>query len=217
MKRIETFMAMKKHRVVAVIRAPGSKIAVDLALALAEGGVRFVEVALTTPGAFEAVEDLARRARDRDLWVGAGTVLDAEAAARCIQCGADFVVSPHLCRRTVELCNRHRVAVVPGAATASEVVACLELGVEVVKIFPAGQLGPEWIKALRGPLPQANLMPTGGIDASNAAAFLGAGAFALGVGGELTREAVKRSNPRLAEAAARTLISAVERFGGNEP
>lgn len=205
---------MKEHKVVAVIRAPQPKAAVDLALAVAEGGIRFLEVAMTTPNALEAVEDLARRAEDRDLWVGAGTVLDSETAARCIECGADFVVSPHLCRRTVELCNRHRTAVIPGAATASEVIACLEAGAEVVKIFPAGQLGPEWIKALRGPLPHANLMPTGGIDASNAAAFLGAGAFALGVGGELTREAVKRSNPRLAESAARTLVSAVERFGG---
>lgn len=214
MKRIETLQAMKEHKVVAVIRAPRPKMAVDLALAVAEGGIRFLEVAMTTPNALEAIEDLARRAEDRDLWIGAGTVLDSETAARVVQCGADFVVSPHLCRRTVELCNRHRTAVIPGAATASEVIACLEAGAEVVKIFPAGQLGPEWIKALRGPLPHANLLPTGGIDASNAAAFLGAGAFALGVGGELTRDAVKRSNPRLAEAAARTLVSAVERFGG---
>lgn len=215
MRRLETLTAMLQKKIVAVIRADGPSMAVDLALAAAEGGIRFLEVAMTTPGGASAIEDLARRATGRDLFVGAGTVLDPETALMCIRSGARFIVGPHLCRRTLELCNRYRVPLIPGASTASEVTACLEAGSDIIKIFPAGLLGPGWIKALKGPLPQANLMPTGGVDATNAAAFLGAGASVLGTGGSLTAEAIRRSNPRLVEAAARTLVAAVNQFGGS--
>lgn len=199
-------------KLVAVIRATGPDEAAVLGRAVARGGIRCVEVTLTTPQGHLAVERLRATAAEQSLLVGVGTVLDRPAAERAIQSGAQFVVSPHLQTEVATVCQRAGVAYFPGAVTPGEVMACRQNGAPIVKIFPAGQLGPGWIRALRGPFPDVLFMPTGGVGAHNANAFIQAGACALGVGGALTRRARKQKDPALAEKAAADLVAVV----GNE-
>ena len=132
------------------------------------------------------IEDLADRLKDKDILLGAGTVLDAETARMAILSGAGYIVSPALDIDTIKLCNRYQVPCMPGAMTVREAIMAMEAGAGIIKIFPGSVFGPEIIKAIKGPLPQASLMPTGGVSLSNAAEWLKAGSIALGVGGSLT-------------------------------
>ena len=170
---------------VAVIRAENAKQAAHIAEACAEGGLVALEITYTVPGATAVIEHLAKEFAGRIL-LGAGTVLDPETARIAILAGAHFVVSPALNRETARLCNRYQVAHIPGAGTIAEVVAAMESGAEIVKAFPGEILGPAFVKAVKGPLPQAALMPTGGVTLENAAEWIKAGAVAVGVGGHLT-------------------------------
>jgi len=171
--------------IVAVIRAPRGEILADVAEALLGGGVQVMEVTFTVPQALRVLEQVADRLGDRIL-LGAGTVLDAETARAAILAGAEFIVSPSTNFDVIRLCRRYDKAVMPGALTPTEVVAAWEAGADIVKVFPADALGgPKYLKALKAPLPQINLMPTGGVDLSTAADFVRAGACALGIGGSL--------------------------------
>ncbi|MGA2419563.1 MAG: bifunctional 2-keto-4-hydroxyglutarate aldolase/2-keto-3-deoxy-6-phosphogluconate aldolase [Candidatus Acidiferrum sp.] len=170
---------------VAVIRAENAKQAAHIAEACAAGGIVALEITYTVPGATAVIEHLAKEFAGRIL-LGAGTVLDPETARIAILAGAHFVVSPALNAETARLCNRYQVAHIPGAGTTAEVVAAMECGAEIVKAFPGEILGPAFVKAMKGPLPQAALMPTGGVTLENAGEWIKAGAVALGVGGHLT-------------------------------
>jgi 2-dehydro-3-deoxyphosphogluconate aldolase / (4S)-4-hydroxy-2-oxoglutarate aldolase len=170
---------------VAVIRAESAKQAAQIAEACAAGGIMALEITYTVPGATAVIEHLAKEFAGRIL-LGAGTVLDSETARIAILAGAHFVVSPALNTETARLCNRYQVAHIPGAGTIAEVVAAMECGAEIVKAFPGEILGPAFVKAVKGPLPQAALMPTGGVTLENAVEWIKAGAVALGVGGHLT-------------------------------
>ena len=170
---------------VAVIRAESAKQAGQIAEACAAGGIVALEITYTVPGATAVIEHLAKEFAGRIL-LGAGTVLDSETARIAILAGAHFVVSPALNTETARLCNRYQVAHIPGAGTIAEVVAAMECGAEIVKAFPGEILGPAFVKAVKGPLPQAALMPTGGVTLENAVEWIKAGAVALGVGGHLT-------------------------------
>jgi 2-dehydro-3-deoxyphosphogluconate aldolase/(4S)-4-hydroxy-2-oxoglutarate aldolase len=172
---------------VAVIRAATAEQAALLADACVKGGIRALEVTYTVPNATEAIAQLARRYSASDVAVGAGTVLDPETARAAILAGARFVVSPGSDADTARLCRRYQVAYLPGAGTANEIIRALEDGADIVKVFPGEVLGPAFVKAVRGPLPHAPLMPTGGVSADNAEQWIRAGCVALGVGGELTR------------------------------
>ncbi len=170
--------------IIAVVRAPDPAGLVDVVQALADGGVTVAEVTFTIPNALDVIREVSRQLGNRVL-LGAGTVLDAETARAAILAGADFVVSPTLNLDVIRLCRRYDKLVMPGAFTPTEILTAWEAGADVVKVFPADIVGPAFFKAVRGPLPQIKLMPTGGVDLNTASEFLKAGAVCLGVGSQL--------------------------------
>lgn len=184
MRKEEVLSTLKQIGLVPVLRAASVEKALALATAIAEGGVTVLEITMTVPGAIEVMKRLAK---DRpDILIGAGTVLDQETARMCILEGAKFVVSPALNLGTIEICHRYSIAVLPGALTPTEVVTAWQAGADVVKVFPASAMGgAKYLTALKGPLPQVELIPTGGVSLVTAREFLEAGAFALGVGSDL--------------------------------
>ena len=171
--------------IVPVIRASSSREALMAAEAVAEGGIPIVEITMTVPGAVEVIRELAKSSGSKIL-IGAGTVLDAEAARRCRDAGAQFLVSPALNVETIEFATKEDLLIMAGALTPTEIVKAWKAGADFVKVFPCGQVGgAKYIKAIKGPLPQIPLVPTGGVNLNTAAEFLEAGAEALGVGSEL--------------------------------
>ncbi|MDR5729392.1 MAG: bifunctional 4-hydroxy-2-oxoglutarate aldolase/2-dehydro-3-deoxy-phosphogluconate aldolase, partial [Terriglobia bacterium] len=176
---------MRELGLIPVLRATSAEEAMTLADAILAGGIDILEVTMTVPGAIRVIEQLADHHGDK-LLLGAGTVLDAETARNCLLAGAQFIVSPALDLRTIELCRRYSVPIMPGALTPTEILTAWQAGADVVKVFPCSALGgAKYLKALQGPLPQIQLIPTGGVSLSTAEEFLAAGAFALGVGGDL--------------------------------
>jgi 2-dehydro-3-deoxyphosphogluconate aldolase/(4S)-4-hydroxy-2-oxoglutarate aldolase len=171
---------------VAVVRAESSEQAARIVDACVQGGVATIEITFTVPGASNVIADLSRRFTLDQIAVGAGTVLDPETARTAILSGAQFIVSPCLNSETARLCNRYQIPYMPGAGSVKEVVEAMEYGADIVKIFPGETLGPAFVKAVRGPLPQASLMPTGGVALENVAEWIEAGCVAVGVGGNLT-------------------------------
>jgi 2-dehydro-3-deoxyphosphogluconate aldolase / (4S)-4-hydroxy-2-oxoglutarate aldolase len=170
--------------IVAVVRFSDPGPLVNVVKALADGGVTVAEVTLTVPNALDVIREAKRQLGDRVL-LGAGTVLDPETARAALLAGAEFLVAPNLNLDVIKVCRRYDKLVMPGAFTPTEVVSAWEAGADVVKVFPADVVGPAFFKALRGPLPQVKLMPTGGVDLATAGEFLKAGAVCLGVGGQL--------------------------------
>src|SRR5947199_10391437 len=170
--------------IVAVVRSPDSQQLVEAARALADGGVTVVEITMTVPDALDVVRQVRRSLGDRVL-LGAGTILDPETARAALLAGAEYLVAPTLNLDVIRLCQRYDKLVMPEAFTPTEVLAAWEAGADIVKVFPADVVGPAFFKAMRGPLPQIRLMPTGGVDLNTAGDFLQAGACWLGVGGQL--------------------------------
>lgn len=171
---------------VAVVRAGSGDQALRIADALLEGGCSAIELTFTVPRAHRVIEALAERYKPSELILGAGTVLDPETARIAILSGATYIVSPSLNPDTARLCHRYQIPFMPGASTVREVIEGLEAGADIIKLFPGEALGPAMLKAIRGPLPQAPLMPTGGVDVDNVAAWIRAGAVAVGAGSSLT-------------------------------
>jgi 2-dehydro-3-deoxyphosphogluconate aldolase/(4S)-4-hydroxy-2-oxoglutarate aldolase len=170
--------------IVAVVRSPDSEQLVEACAALADGGVSVVEITMTVPGALQVLGRVRAALGDRVL-LGAGTILDPETARAALLAGAEYVVAPALNLDVIRVCKRYGKLVMPGAFTPTEILTAWEAGADVVKVFPADVLGPAFFKAVRAPLPQVRLMPTGGVDLKTAADFLRAGACCLGVGGQL--------------------------------
>src|SRR5919201_596052 len=168
--------------IVAVVRSPDSQQLVEVARALADGGVTVVEITMSVPNALDVLRQVRETLGER-LLLGAGTVLDPQTARAVLLAGAEYVVAPTLNRGVIRLCRRYDKVVIPGAFTPTEILAAWEAGADIVKVFPAEVLGPAYFKALRGPLPQVRIMPTGGVDLTTAAEFLKAGACCLGIGG----------------------------------
>jgi 2-dehydro-3-deoxyphosphogluconate aldolase/(4S)-4-hydroxy-2-oxoglutarate aldolase len=197
MKKIKLVQQIVNEGVVAVLRGETPEEVVAMAEQAIAGGIKVIEVTMTVPFALRAIEELAKRysstAQDAAKYaiIGVGTALDPETARAAILSGAEFVVGPSLNPATVALCNRYRVPVMPGCMTIQEIQTALELGVDIVKLFPGNLYSPAMIKAIKGPLPQANIMPTGGVSLSNLAEWIQAGAVAVGIGSDLTSEAVK--------------------------
>lgn len=198
-----------------VLRASSLDEAFALAAAIEEGGVTVLEVTMTVPGAVEVIRRLMAEAGDR-LLIGAGTVLDAEQARECLGVGAQFIVSPALNLKTIEHCNREGVAVLPGALTPTEILTAWQAGADVVKVFPASAVGgAKYLKAIKAPLPQIELVPTGGVSLATAQEFLEAGAFALGVGGELMDAgAIRAGKPEVVTENARRYLAIVKQVRG---
>ncbi len=179
--------------IVPVVRASSPQQALQAAEAVCAGGIPIVEVTMTVPGAIEVIAQLVKTA-GKDLLVGAGTVLDPDTAQRCLDAGAEFLVSPGFDLETVKLARARKVLVIPGALTPTEVVTAWKAGSDLVKIFPCGAVGgAKYIKALKGPLPDVPMVPTGGVNLDTAADFILAGAEALGIGGELVSASALKS------------------------
>ncbi|MCS7237320.1 MAG: bifunctional 4-hydroxy-2-oxoglutarate aldolase/2-dehydro-3-deoxy-phosphogluconate aldolase [Thermoguttaceae bacterium] len=170
--------------IVAVVRSPEGSVLVDVAQALFEGGVEVVEITFTVPAAHRVLEAVRSALGDKIL-LGAGTVLDPETARVALLSGAEFIVAPTLNLKVIELCKRYGKPVIPGAYTPTEILTAWEAGADIVKVFPADVGGPTYLRAIRAPLPQVRLLPTGGVNLQTAADFLRAGACALGVGASL--------------------------------
>jgi 2-dehydro-3-deoxyphosphogluconate aldolase/(4S)-4-hydroxy-2-oxoglutarate aldolase len=212
MTKSEVLAKIRQIGLMPVIRAESEEQAMALADAIADGGVTCLEVTMTVPGAERVIARLA--SERRHILVGAGTVLDAATAERCIGEGAQFVVSPAFDAATVALCRKMDVAALPGALTPTEVVAAWRGGADVVKIFPAGAMGgAKYIRSLKAPLPQIEMIPTGGISLNTAHEFLAAGAFALGVGADLVDiAAIKAGKPEAITAHAARYLDVVRAF-----
>ncbi len=196
--------------IIPVVRASSPREALLAAEAVCAGGIPIVEVTMTVPDAINVIAQLTRSARP-DVLVGAGTVLDAETARRCLDAGAEFLVSPGFDMPTVKLAQEKGILVIPGALTPTEIIAAWKAGGDLIKVFPCGTLGgPKYIKALKGPLPQVPMIPTGGVSLDNAADFILAGAEALGVGGEfLSASALKAGRTNEITEAARRFVAVV--------
>lgn len=167
-----------------IVRTHGRESAVETAGALIEAGFSVLEVSMTTPGALDALRELT--AGHPGALIGAGTVLDGLSARMAVDAGASFIVSPNLSEEVIITGSRYGLPVIPGVATPSEAVRAMEMGADVVKAFPGSVLGTEFIRALKGPIPRARVIPVGGVDASNLAEWIKAGAYALGLGRGLT-------------------------------
>jgi 2-dehydro-3-deoxyphosphogluconate aldolase/(4S)-4-hydroxy-2-oxoglutarate aldolase len=198
--------------IVPVVRASSSAEARTAAEAVCKGGIPIVEITMTVPGAVEVIRELAKSFSPNELLVGAGTVLNPEQAQRCLDAGAQFLVSPGFNAKTVALAIAERRLIMAGALTPTEVIVAWEAGSDFVKVFPAGNVGgPKYIKALKGPLPDVPLIPTGGVNLQTAAEFLEAGAAALGIGGELVHPGhLKSGNTEAIVDAARTFVAIVK-------
>ncbi len=197
--------------IVPVVRASSAAEALLAAAAVCEGGIPIVEITMTVPGAVEVIRELRKSAVSGSL-IGAGTVLDVETARRCVDAGAEFLVSPGLNLPTVEFAAREGRLMLAGALTPTEVLTAWNAGSDFVKIFPCGQVGgAKYIKALKGPFPQISLVPTGGVNLNTAAEFIEAGAAALGIGGELVQgEALKSRRLEVIVENARRFLAIVK-------
>lgn len=187
MDKVETLNIIRETGVIAIMRAQSSGQLIAAADAIKMGGVRAIEVTMTTPGALEVIAE-AKERYGTDVIFGAGTVLDPETGRAAIQAGADFVVAPTLNLDLVALCNRYSVPVAPGCYSPSEVLAGWEAGADFVKLFPASVGGPGLVKAILAPLPQVRIIPVGGVNLDTAADFVRNGAAALGVGSSLVSQ-----------------------------
>lgn len=182
--RDQTVGRLCRSGVVAVVRAKSSGQLVDVARAIAAGGVDCIEITMTTPNALAVIADVRKQLGDTVL-TGVGSVLDAETARAAILAGAEFVVSPIFNPAILEMAHRYGLPCVPGAFTPTEILNATAAGADMVKVFPAGQLGPGFFKDILGPMPHLKLTPTGGVDLDTAASFIKAGAKTLGVGSAL--------------------------------
>ena len=218
MSKHDVLAQIREVGLVPVIRAESPEVAGQAIEAIRAGGVPILEITMTVPGAIRLIEDVAGR-YGRDTVVGAGTVLDPETARACILAGARFVVSPSLNPETIACCRRYGVAVLPGALTPTEVVAAWQAGADMVKVFPAGAVGgASYIKALKAPLPQVDLVPTGGVSLKTAADFIKAGATALGVGADLVdTRALREGRGAEITQRARELVEIVKTARGSGP
>jgi len=195
--------------VVAVIRADSSAQLMDVARALEAGGVTAMEITMTTPNAIETIQTVTRELGDRVL-MGVGTVLDTETCRAALLAGAQFVVTPVMRPEVIALCNRYSKPIICGAYTPTEALTAHESGADFIKIFPADGLGPSYIRALRAPLPQLEIIPTGGVSVETAGDFIRAGCAAVAAGGSLvSKEVLKSGDWAALTATARAMVAAV--------
>lgn len=210
MEKVWVLKRVEEVGIVPVVRASSADEAVAVADVIREGGIPILEITMTVPGAISVIAELSKRYGDEVL-VGAGTVLDPETARSCIAAGAQFIVSPALNVQTIELCKQLRIAVFPGALTPTEVVTAWDAGADAVKVFPCSAMGgASYLRALKAPLPEVKLVPTGGVSLTTAKDFIAAGAWAIGVGADLVNtKAIRAGQGESVVAAARSYVAAV--------
>jgi 2-dehydro-3-deoxyphosphogluconate aldolase/(4S)-4-hydroxy-2-oxoglutarate aldolase len=212
MQKSEVLQRIREIGVVPVVRASSADEAFAVAEAIKAGGVPILEITMTVPGAIDVIAGLSAR-YGSEVLVGGGTVLDPETARAAILAGASFIVSPSLNSATIELCRRYSIAVCPGALTPTEVVTAWQAGADVVKVFPCGAMGgAKYLKSLKAPFPQIEMIPTGGVSLETAADFIKAGAVALGVGADLVdTKAIRNGEPEKVTKAAATYVEIVKK------
>ena len=210
MNKASVIQQIRETGLIPVVRATSADEATRAIEAIRKGGISVLEITMTVPGAIRVIEQLSQKLGDEAV-VGAGTVLDVETARACMLAGAQFIVSPSLDLATIACCLRYGVAVMPGALTPTEVVQAWSAGADFVKVFPAGALGgASYIKSLKAPLPQIELVPTGGVSLKTAADFIKAGASALGVGADLVDvKALREGNDEVITERARQYVQIV--------
>ncbi len=197
--------------VVAVVRVGSAREALEVCPAIARGGVKPVEVTMTVPNAIDVIKEFKSTVKDEVL-VGAGTVLDPETARAAILAGVDYIVTPTLNLKVIEMCHRYGIVVIPGAFTPTEILTAWEAGADIVKVFPAGVAGPQYLKDIKGPLPQVRLLPTGGVTLENTPDFIKAGAVAVAVGTALVdKKLVAEKKFDLITERARQFVEAVRK------
>ena len=217
MKKEEVLRRITDCGLVAVVRAASGEEAKRITEACIAGGVAGIEITFTVPRAHKVVEELAKTYGQGEVVLGVGSVLDPETARVAILSGAEYVVTPCLHAETIRLCNRYRVPVMPGVSTLKDVVSALELGADIIKVFPGELFGPKIIKAFHGPVPQAQLMPTGGVSVDNVGEWIRAGAVAVGAGGSLTGSAKDGDYAGITETAKKFLAAIQEARQGLLP
>jgi 2-dehydro-3-deoxyphosphogluconate aldolase/(4S)-4-hydroxy-2-oxoglutarate aldolase len=212
MDRNKTLAAIMDIGIVPVVRTATAEAAIRAIEAIYRGGIRSAEITMTVPGAIRALEKVADQFGDK-ITLGAGTVLDPETARACMLAGAEFFVTPALNLATIEIAKRYSKPIMPGALTPTEVLAAWQGGADVVMVFPAGNMGgPKYIKALKGPFPQIEMIPTGGVNLETAPEFLKAGACAVAVGGELIdAKTIKEGRYEVFEERARQYLAVVQK------
>ncbi|CAM4506043.1 2-dehydro-3-deoxyphosphogluconate aldolase/(4S)-4-hydroxy-2-oxoglutarate aldolase [Paenibacillus endophyticus] len=215
MKKLRVLQQLTEAGVVAVLRADSPEEVVEMSRRAIKGGIKAIEITMTVPFALRAIEQLSKEyssdvspEADNFAIIGVGTVLDPETARAAILAGAEYVVSPALNPDTIKLCNRYAIPILPGTMTIHEIQTALELGVDIVKLFPGNLYSPSVIPSIKGPLPQANVMPTGGVSLDNLKDWVKAGAVAVGIGSDLTKDAVKTGDFSLIEQKAAAYIAA---------
>ncbi|KUO75911.1 MAG: ketohydroxyglutarate aldolase [Clostridia bacterium BRH_c25] len=201
MEKYDVYKKIESSGLVAVIRARNQQEALKITEASLNGGVGAIEITFTVPNAHEVISKLASEFAGANILIGAGTVLDSETARIAILSGASFIVSPCLNISTIKLCNRYAIPYIPGAMTVKEALEAMELGADIIKVFPGEISGPKIIKAFKGPLPYGKFMPTGGVNLDNVAEWIAAGAVAVGVGGSLTKSASTGNYSAITEIA----------------
>ena len=186
MIKINTLRALKECGVVAVVRGNSKEVGVEISKACVKGGVKALEVTYTNKFANDIIKELSEIYEGQDdVVIGAGTVLDAETARAAMLAGAKYIVSPGFDLETAKICNRYKVPYLPGIMTINEIITAHEAGVDFVKLFPGSAFGQGYVKAIKGPLPYANIMVTGGVNIDNLDSWIKAGVDAVGIGGEL--------------------------------
>ncbi|WP_139489020.1 bifunctional 2-keto-4-hydroxyglutarate aldolase/2-keto-3-deoxy-6-phosphogluconate aldolase [Brevibacillus dissolubilis] len=211
MKKWQIINSIVEQKIVGVLRGDSAEQVELFAHKCIEGGLNAIEVTFTVPSVVKCLENLTSHYAGRDdVIIGAGTVLDTETARIAILAGAQFIVTPYLNPEVIRNCNRYQIPVIPGAMTIKDVVEGLENGADIIKLFPGEISGPRMISAIKGPIPQANIMPTGGVHLENIHEWLAAGAVAVGIGSDLTKEAVKTGNYDLITEKARAYKANVQ-------
>lgn len=215
MKRLTILDRLTAAGVIAVVRGKTEEEAIKVSDALIEGGVVGIELTFSTPNATEVIKELVKKyAGDERVCIGAGTVLDAITARLAILAGAQYIVSPGFDKEIAKECNLYQIPYLPGCVTITEIMQALKYGADIIKIFPGSAVGPDYIKAIKAPLPHVNVMPTGGVSLDNMADWFASGVVAVGSGGNLTK--VIDGNYSSCTKAAKQWISKLNDIRGNK-
>ncbi len=209
MDKIKNIDLVVKKKIIAIIRADVSKGIEGVVEALCNSGINIIEISFNTPCALQLIEEISKK-NENEVLVGAGTVIDSETAVSAISAGSKFIVSPIYKQEIVKTCLRYNIVSVPGVLTPGEALTAHEAGADFVKIFPAGNLGPAYIKAIKAPLPHLQIIPVGGINIDNARAFLESGAAALAIGGSLvSKEDIRIRDYKAIEKKAKMFVDCI--------
>lgn len=207
--KYECIQEIKKRKIISVIRTKFADQTLELVKAVKKGGIKLIEITMTNPSALESLKKVKEQYVEEEVIVGAGTVLDAETARDCILAGAEYIISPNFNPEVIKMCNRYGKLAIPGVMTVTEIVNAMDIGVEIFKIFPGKVLGPDFIKAVRGPLPNVKLMPSGGVALDNVEKWFDSGAFAVSVGGKITSGG-EIGDYKLVEEKAKQFVDKIE-------